>query len=129
MKTLEQVFIILVATLFLAVSIGGAQAGTTIRSSKSNSSFKDSSSSTSDTGNPSPSDATTVNSSKSNSSDKKKATGINTTRSNTFKGKGQDPQTDSINVHSSRSSVYRQSRGDKAVNPLGFCRGGHWSHP
>jgi hypothetical protein len=34
----KQVFIILVATLFLAVSIVGAQAGTTVKSSKSNSS-------------------------------------------------------------------------------------------
>jgi hypothetical protein len=58
----KQVFIILVATLFLAVSIGGAQAGTTVRGSKSNSS---------DVSSPSPSDANTIASSKSNSSDRK----------------------------------------------------------
>ncbi len=86
----KQVFIVLVATLFLAVPIIGAQAATTIRSSKSNSSDV-SSSSTSSAGNTSPSDTTTINNSKSNN----------------FRGKGQgqDPTTNnSIPLNSSRSN-------------------------
>lgn len=87
----KQVFIILVATLFLgAISIVGAQAGTTVKSSKSNASdFM--SSSPSDTGNPAPSNqSTTVNGSKSNS----------------YKGKKDSPTTNSINLNSSRSGIY-----------------------
>jgi hypothetical protein len=85
----KQVFIILVATSFLVVSIGGAQAGTTVRSSKSNSSdFL--SSSPSDTGNSPPSNQPTkVKSSKSNASER-----------------GIDPTTKSINLNSSRSNTY-----------------------
>ncbi len=94
MTGLRQGLIILVAGLFLAVvSIVGAQAGTTVRSSKSNSS---------DVSSPSPSDATTIASSKSNASFKKKPTTINSTKSNTYKGK--NPTTNSINLNSSRSN-------------------------
>jgi hypothetical protein len=82
----KQIFITLVATLFLVVSIGGAQAATTVKGSKSNS---DNISSPSTGGNDtSSSDATTVN----------------TTRSNTFRGKGPVPKTNSINLNSSRSN-------------------------
>jgi hypothetical protein len=88
MYTLKRGFILLVATLFLAVPIIGAQAANTIASSKSNSSERGSSS-TSSTGISSPSDTTTVNNSKSN----------------TYRGKGQDPTTNnSIQLNSSRSN-------------------------
>ena len=64
----KQVFIILVATLFLAASIVGTQAGTTVKSSKSNSS-EISAPTSGGAGNPAPSDQpTTVRGSKSNAS-------------------------------------------------------------
>jgi hypothetical protein len=72
----KQVFIILVATLFLGAISIGAQAGTTVKSSKSNSSdFV--SPGTSDTGNPAPSNNSTT---------------VNTSKSNTYKGKKDPPQ-------------------------------------
>lgn len=83
----KQVFIILVATLFLAVLIGGSQAENKIKSTKSNAS-EISAPSTGGTSNSSPNDAKT----------------INTTRSNTFRGQGKAPKTDSINLNSSRSN-------------------------
>ncbi|MGO9119461.1 MAG: hypothetical protein ACLQPD_17865 [Desulfomonilaceae bacterium] len=114
----KQVFIIIVATLFLAVSIVGAQAGTTVKGSKSNSDNIVATPSTSNTSSPSPSDATTVKSSKSNSSFRKAvkdpnkvdpAEAITAQSSETgstasFKGKGKNPKTDSINLNSSRSN-------------------------
>jgi hypothetical protein len=109
MTRLRQGLIILVAGLFLVVvSIGGTQAGTSVKSSKSNSS---------DVSSPSPSDATTVKSSKSNSSERKKATTINSTKSNTFKGK--DLTTDSINLNSSRSNIYRDTSSNDVQPPKG----------
>jgi hypothetical protein len=86
MNTLKRGFILLVAVLFLVVSIGGAQAGTT-KGSKSNADNMVSSPSAGDTGDSSPSDRTSVKSSKSNTSDR-----------------GQDPKTESINLNSPRSN-------------------------
>jgi len=83
MKTLKQAFIVLVAVLFFgAISVGGAQAGTTVKSSKSNSSDRVQGTETIVTNN--------------------QANTINTSKSNTFRG--QDPKTKSINLNSSRSN-------------------------
>lgn len=89
MNTLKRGFILLVAVLFLVVSIGGAQAGTTVKGSKSNADNIVSSPSAGDTGDSSPSQPTTVKSSKSNAS---------------YRGKGEDPKTKSINLNSSRTN-------------------------
>jgi hypothetical protein len=73
MNILKRGLIFLVSVVFLAVSIGGAQAATTVKSSKSNhDAFVGSSpSNPSDTDNSTPSNQrTTVRSSKSNSSER-----------------------------------------------------------
>jgi hypothetical protein len=92
MNTLKRVFIVLVSVVFLAaVSIGGAQAGTTVKGGKSNS----------DNIAPSPS-----------------GTGASS-QSNVSPGKGPkvtDPTTDSISLNSSRSNIYRQA-APKKKNP------------
>ena len=124
----KQGFIVLVSVLFLAVSIVGAQAGTTVKGSKSNSDNIVTTPSTGDTGTLLRIQPITIRSSKSNASFRKavkdpkgepaEATTVKSSKSNssernssTTSGAGNPSPNDAITIRSSKSNCFIQEGG------------------